>query len=199
MGVHGADVENGVPYKEKWRVFDRISDFLYVMVRNVHDVVSHAPFFVHRFTFLCPHFLGDAEKYNKICADTSTLTTTPEKLRYHRYHKGLLQREVAEAVGIDRTNYSAYEADERDYYPPEVLQRLAGLFGIDVSELLDGYNAFLQDGQAAQLRAYRKSLGLMQSEFAAQYGYNLHQIKAWEQGRIRMLKKHWLRIFGALG
>jgi len=197
MGVFGANDVKDIPFKEKWRIFDHIDDFLYVMVRNVHDVVSYALFFIHRFTFLRPHFLEDGEKFNKICADTLTFASTPEKLRYYRYRKGLLQREVAKAVGIDRTNYSAYEAAMRDYYPPDILQRLAELFEVDISDLLDGYNAFLHNGQAVQLKAHRKSMKLKQSAFATHYGFTLHQIKAWEQGRVRMIKRHWVRIFGA--
>jgi len=98
---------------------------------------------------------------------------------------------------IDRTNYSDYESEICDYYPPDVLQRLADLFEVGISDLHDGYNAFLHGGQATQLKTRRKSMGLKQNAFAEYYGYKLHQIKAWEQERIRMLKKHWIQIFGA--
>jgi len=165
------------------------------MVRNAHDVVSFAPFFIHQFNFLQPHFLEDAEKFNIICADTSLLVTISDKLRYHRHRKGLFQRDVADAVGIDRTNYSAYESELRDYYPPDVLQRIATLFEIDISNLFDEYNSFLHSGQGSQLKAFRSSMNLSQREFAAYFGIIIHQAKAWEQDRVCMSKRFWEQIF----
>ena len=165
------------------------------MVRNAHGVVSFAPFFIHQFNFLQPHFLNDAEKFNSVCADTSILITTADKLRYHRHRKGLFQRDVADAIGIDRTNYSAYESELRDYYPPDVLQRIATLFEIDISDLLDEYNTFLHNGQGWQLKALRSSMNLSQRAFAVHFGITIHQTKAWEQDRIRMTKRFWEQIF----
>jgi len=43
-----------------------------------------------------------------------------------------LQREVADYVGIERTTYSAYEEDGRDYHPIETQEHIAGLYGVDI-------------------------------------------------------------------
>lgn len=121
MAFKEIEVGNDVPFKEKWNVFCRIGDCLYIMVRHSHNVVSYAPLCIHRFRILQAHFLDDIEKFNVTYSDPLQLTTTADKLRYYRYKKGLLQREVADYVGIERTTYSAYEAKMRDYYPLDIL------------------------------------------------------------------------------
>ena len=118
-----------------------------------------------------------------------------DKLRYYRHKKGLLQREVADCVGIERTTYSAYEAELRDFYPLDVLAHIAKLFEIDVADLLDDYNAFLYYGQAPQIKALRKEMQLTQATFAAHFGVTLPNVKRWEQGKTRITKKKWELIF----
>ena len=190
------EVGKDTSFKEKWRVFCNIGDFLYIMVRHSHKVIKYSPLYIHRFQFLRSHFLEDAEKFNGICSDPSVLTSTSDKLRYYRYRKGLLQREVAEFVGIERTTYNAYEEDIRDYYSFDILERIGNLFEVDVSELIDDYNIFLHKGQAAQLKELRKSMNLKQKDFADRYAVSVFRIKQWEQGKARMSKRYWMRIFG---
>lgn len=142
-----------------------------------------------------PHFLADSEKFNITYPDPSQLTTVADKLRYHRYKNGLLQRDVADYAGIERTSYSSYEEDVRDYYPLGVLARIAELFEVDITDLLDGYNAFLYRGQVEQLKAFRKRMNLTQASLAARYGVNTPNVKRWEQNKIRMTKRMWEQIF----
>ena len=72
--------------------------------------------------------LNDAEKFNIGHPNPEQLESTADKLRYYRYKKGLLQKDVAEYAGIERTTYTAYEANERDYYPVDVLVRIPIIF-----------------------------------------------------------------------
>ena len=72
----------------------------------------------------------------------------------------LLQRDVAEYAGIKRATYSSYEENVRDYCPVDTLKRIAKLFEVDITNLLDDYNTFLYNGQAEQLKGLRKQLGL---------------------------------------
>ena len=166
---------------------------MYIMVRNANGVVSYAPLFIHRFQFLRPHFLADSEKFNT--TELEELKTTADKLRYYRYKKGLLQRDVADHAGIERTTYNTYEVVERDYYPLEILKQIAGLLEVEVAELLDDYNTFLCNGQARQLKALRKQLGLTQKTFAKQIGVHPTTYKCWEWEQARMTKKTWEKIF----
>lgn len=164
------------------------------MVRYSDNVVKYTPLYRHSFRFMQPHFLSDSEKYNIINSNLSQLITVSEKLRYHRHKNGLLQKEVADYAGIDRPTYSGYEEEVRDYYPIGVLTRIAELFEVDVTDLLDEYNTFLYNGQACQLKAFRKKMKLTQADLASLVGINTSNVKRWEQNKIRITKKMWLRI-----
>ena len=50
---------------------------------------------------------------------------------------GLMQKEVAEQIGISRGHYIDYEVGYVDYYPKEVVDRLADFYHIPVEDLLD--------------------------------------------------------------
>ena len=69
--------------------------------------------------------------------------------RWYRYRCGLCQRDIADYAGIDRGTYSGYEEFVRDYYPIEKMLKIAKLFSVPVTELLDEYNLFLYNGQGA--------------------------------------------------
>ena len=165
------------------------------MVCHSHGVVKYAPLYRHSFKFLQSRFLADAEKLNIPCDEPVQLVSTADKFRYYRYKKGLLQREVADYLGIERTTYNAYEVGLRDYYPIDILKPIAELFEVDMADLLDEYNAFLWAGQASQVKALRKEMGLTQSDFAAKFDVYIYMVKRWEQGKVRMTKKMWERIF----
>lgn len=195
MALFDDNVVNTVPFQKKWNIFANIGNFMYIMVNHSNNVVSYAPLYVHSFRFLQPHFLADSEKFNITYPDPSQLTTVADKLRYYRYKNGLLQRDVADYAGIERTTYNSYEEDVRDYYPLDVLVRIAELFEVDITDLLDDYNAFLFHGQAGQLKAFRKRMILTQASLATKYGVNITNVKRWEQNKIRMTKKMWERIF----
>jgi len=164
------------------------------MVRYAHGVADYAPLFIHRFRLLRPHFLADAERFNILYPDPSLLTSTADRLRFFRYKKGLLQRDVADGAGIERATYSAYEAEIRKYYPLDVMARIAALLDVDITDLLDEYNIFLYYGQARQIKEMRKRLRITQAALAARCGITASTVKRWELGRIRVTKIMWARI-----
>jgi transcriptional regulator with XRE-family HTH domain len=53
------------------------------------------------------------------------LDTTADKLRYYRNMKGLLQREIADHAGIDRSTYIKYESRAHGLYDFDVLAKIA--------------------------------------------------------------------------
>jgi len=142
--------------------------------------------------------LAESEKVNIGSTDPAKFDTIADKLRYYRHRNGLLQREVADYVGIERTTYSAYEEDGRDYYPSDTLQRIAEFLSVKVADLIDDYNTFLCEGQARQIKALRDKMSMTQAEFAAHFNVSKEQIKKWEQNKARMTKKFWERIFERL-
>ncbi len=58
-----------------------------------------------------------------------------ENLKAYREQKGLLQKEVANAVGVHPSNYSKMEKGERDV-SIEVADKLAKYFGVSLDELV---------------------------------------------------------------
>lgn len=63
-----------------------------------------------------------------------------KSLKKLRALKGLTQGQVAEAVGIEPTSYAYYEYGKRSPRP-EILEKLALLFDVSVSDLYKGENA----------------------------------------------------------
>lgn len=126
------------------------------------------------------------------------LTTPPEnlpdKLRYYRQRAGLLQKEVADRLGIDRNTYSRYESPTRGRYPEEKLKALAEIYSLPQNALSDGYNRFLKK-QGDKIREKRRDLGLTQKEFAAIIGTKLANLKRWERGEVAADRRTWEMYF----
>jgi transcriptional regulator with XRE-family HTH domain len=165
-----------------------------IMVRQTDKGISYAPLYVHSFQLVQPHFHVDAEKYNMAYSDLSEIESMGEKLRWCRYRKGLLQREVAEIIGIDRGTYVTYE-DGRDLYPLEKIRILADLYGVPIISLLDEYNLFLYKGQGKQIKALRKTEGMTQKQFAEMLGISMGTLKEWENDKANMFKSSWEKFF----
>lgn len=186
---------NQVPSNEKWRVFHRLGRQSYLMVRNISGEVKFAPLFIYSFPLLAPHHLLEAEKFNIRFSDPSQITEIADKLRWYRYRKALLQREIANYIGIDRSTYIHYEEYGRDYYPLPHMEKLAAIYGVPVTELLDDFNLFLYNDQGKQIREKRLALGLTQSEYAKLLGVQICNLKRWEQNKVRIFKSTWERFF----
>lgn len=165
------------------------------MVQNISGGVRFSPLFIHSFPLFAPHHLLESEKFNLRFTDPSQITEIADKLRWYRYKNALLQREVADKVGIDRSTYKRYEEPGKDYYPLPVMERIAALFGVPVTELLDDYNLFLYRDQGKQIREKRMALGLTQREYAALLGVSVVNYRKWERNDVRILKSTWARYF----
>ena len=57
-----------------------------------------------------------------------SLKYTGEKLRWYRYKNNLLQKDVADRIGVDRSTYIHYVTNNHDLYPQDILKKLAKLF-----------------------------------------------------------------------
>ncbi|NLT15680.1 MAG: helix-turn-helix domain-containing protein [Clostridiales bacterium] len=162
------------------------------MVKHALKEVLYAPLYIHSFQLLLPHRMDEAAKFNGL--DPDRLVSTADKLRYYRYKKALLQREVADYAGIDRSTYIKYEAG-LDYYPPDKLGKIAELLGVDIADLLDKYNAFIRNGQGPQIRALRRQMRLTQKEFGKRFGIHETTVREWEHENIRISKKQYIKLF----
>ena len=171
----------------------QISSDAYVLSKRKKGQPCYTLLAVHSFPSLRPQKLVDAEKFNSRYPDPAMLTTTADKLRYYRYQKSLLQREVAEYAGINESTYIDYESGNRDYYPIEKIRLIATLLEVPAETLLDEYNLFLCN-QTKALKSLREQCGWTQTQRAEELSVRLHTVKQWEQGRVRMTRKMWERV-----
>ena len=77
--------------------------------------------------------------------------------------------------------------------------KIAELFHVELPELLDAYNRFLYDGQAGQLKAFRKQRELSSVELAGLLGVVPSTVRKWERGEIQMTKQNYERLFQVRG
>ena len=166
------------------------------MSRSNKAGIVYTPLYIHSFQFLRPHKLTDAEKFNIQYSNPILIPTTADKLRYYRYKKSLLQRDVADYAGIDRSTYMSYETGERDYYPLDKLSKIAELLDVDITKLLDDYNRFLFDGQGEQIRRFRKLNGLTQADLARMLNVHTGTVKKWESNISQISLKTYSLLQG---
>ncbi len=160
--------------------------------------LQFAPLYVLTIKPIQTHFLVDAEKYSITYNKDNLPTKTSDKLKYFRYQKGLIQKEVADFADMDRGSYSNFESAHRDYYNKDKILKIAEILEVDVTDLVDEYNLFLYDKPDLALKNLRKSQGLTQSEFAKKYNLTLHTVKGIEQGIQLMYKSTWEKLFKKL-
>lgn len=144
---------------------------------------------------MVPRKLLESETFNIKYQNPNLIPTTAEKLRYYRHTKALLQKEVAKKVGINQSTYIGYESTVRDYYPINILSKIANIYEIDVIDLLDDYNLFLYEGQSSQLKKFRKSLNLTQNEISKKLQVATRTFRQWEKGRVRISKNTYEKLF----
>ena len=173
--------------KEIVKIDDNVS---IIQKQNGNKTVS-IPMYLHLFRFITPKKVSEAQKFALQFPTADSITGVADKLRYHRHKKGLYQSDVADYLGIERGTYSEYENNSRGYYAPEMMDKLANLFEVNVYDLLDDYNRFIYDGQAQYIKDLRKQLGITQKELAKLMNVELYNIKKWEQGKVRMFKYTW--------
>ena len=178
-----------------WQSLGSPQEEMNIMVRQTDKGIAYAPLYVHSFQLVQPHFHVDAEKYNMAYSDLSEIESMADRLRWCRYRKGMLQREVADFLGIDRSTYMSYEENVRDLYPLENMEKLAELYSVPIMSLLDEYNMFLYRGQGKQIKALRKAYGMTQKQFAEMLEISRGTLKDWENDKAHMFKSSWERYF----
>ena len=165
------------------------------MSRYSNGVANYAPLDVHSFRLIAPRKFAEAQTLYQRYQALSDIDNTPERLRWCRHDMGLMQKEVAEWIGVSRAVYVDMEAGAVDHCPAAVADRLSELYGVPVESLLDGYKLFLYRGQAAQIQAYRKRTGLGRKPFARLLGVSDSSVRAWESGRVQVSRQSWERHF----
>ena len=166
------------------------------MCRSEGCTVRFAPLYVHSFRLITPRKLLEAQTFNRKYHCYAEIDNVPDRLRWCRYQLGLMQSEVADAVGASRSLYIHLENGACEKYPLPVMDKLAKLYQMPVLDLLDAYNRFLYTGQGKQIRILRESKGMSVREFAESLGVYASTVRKWEADRERMCKRTWEIAFG---
>ena len=181
--------------KPAWHILGRISDGLYVLTQTLNAHVRYAPLYTHSFVLCAPRKILEATQFNQRYRSYEDIENVPDRLRWCRHSKGLMQVEVADKVGMTHSVYKAIEEGFTQHIEPEKVERLAQFYDVPVTDLLDEYNRFLCDGQAIRIRAYRKSMGLGKKPFARQMGVPIRSLQGWESGKKIISRKSWELYF----
>jgi transcriptional regulator with XRE-family HTH domain len=103
------------------------------------------------------------------------LKTLGDHLRKKRLDLGLLQKEVAQELGVDKTSIHNWE---RGHATPS-LDFIPGIL-----KFL-GYNPFEKEAASfgEKIKAYRRTLGLSQKALARRVGIDPTTLARWERGK----------------
>lgn len=165
------------------------------MCHNEDGIVRYAPLCILCFRLIAPRKLLEAQLLNQQYHCYEEIQDVPDRLRWCRYHMGLMQKEVAELAGISRARYIDLETGAVDYYPKEIVDKLAELFDVPATDFLDEYNLFLYRGQGKMIREYRESLGMKKKPFARMIGLDPGLLRAWEADQKQMFRNSWEKYF----
>ncbi len=81
--------------------------------------------------------------FNQQYQNYEDIPNVQNRLCWCRHYMGLMQKEVAELIGISRGHYIGIEVGYADCYPKEIVDKLAALYQIPIDDLVDNYNRFL--------------------------------------------------------
>lgn len=185
---------NSRAFSDIWKAYSKLNDNFYVMYQNKNGNVRYAPLYIHTLSFINNRHLTKSQVFLRDNPDPEKLKTVSDKLKWYRINSGLLQRDIAKVMEVDRTTYSRYEDNVLDAYPLDKLSKAAELFGIDITSLLDDFNLFLYSGQVKQIKGLRKSMNLTQSQFAKRIDTPLGTLKKWEQDNTNIPKTAFQKL-----
>lgn len=144
---------------------------------------------------MAPRKLLEAQLFNKKYHSYENIDNIPDRLRFCRHKLGLMQKEVAQIVGIARSTYINLETGKFNGFDKTVADKLSKLFDIPVDDLLDDYNRFLYYGQGKLIREYRENLNLGKRPFARHIGVDANMLRLWESERKQISLKSWEKYF----
>lgn len=166
-----------------------------MMCRKVDGSLRYGLLYIHSFRLGAPRKQLEAYRFMARYGSYEEITTIPDRLRWLRHERGLMQKEVAEQAGISRRAYLDLENGVTRMVPRKAADRLAAYYHIPVDDLLDGYSRFFYHGQGRSVRAHRERLGMSQQEFANHIGVWPKLVRAWEDESRILSMKCWERYF----
>jgi len=161
------------------------------MCRSGGSQVRFAPLYILSFRMTQTKKISEAFSLNRKYRRYEDIVSIPDRLRWRRHELGLLQKEVAAKIGVTRSVYNSLETGEVESLDPAVMDKLAALYGIPVSDLLDDYHRFLLNGQGQAIQNLRASLDMTRAQFADHLHTDVRNIQAWETERKTISKRMW--------
>ncbi len=126
------------------------------MISNVPFSLRLAPLQLLHFPVLSSKRISDAMKYNQEVPTPEQAEKIADKLRWYRYRKGLLQREVEDLVGMNEIVINALRAKFRrqESLDKNMHNKMMDLFRkyLLVGGLPDAVNAFLETRNIQRVR-----------------------------------------------
>lgn len=157
--------------------------------------IRYAPLFIHSFPLSAPRKTLEVAQFYQRYRGYEEIQNVPDRLRWCRYSKGLLQAEVAEIAEVTRAVYMDIECGVTQQIPLGMIEKLSDFYDVPLSDFLDEYNRFLYDGQANRILAYRESFGLGKKAFVRKMGIPVRSLQEWECGKKVISQKSWKRYF----
>lgn len=153
--------------------------------------MRYLPLFIQTFKLYSPRKREAAEKLNLQYRSYEEITDIPDRMRWCRHHLGLMQKEVAEHIGVTEAQYMDYETGYAACIPSETADKLAAFYQIPVDNLLDDYNRFIYCGQGQALLSHRQKLGMKKKPYARMLGVEPNLYRMWEAEKKRVSRKSW--------
>ncbi len=142
-----------------------------------------------------PRKLLEAQQFNRKYHRYEDIDNVPDRLRWCRHSRGMMQVEVAAIAGVSRASYIDIECGITQHIPASMMEKLADFYGVPITDFMDEFNRFLYDGQANRIRAYRKSMRLGKKPFARATGIPIRCLLEWEAERKQISQKSWEKYF----
>ncbi len=153
------------------------------------------PLYILSFRVTATKKISGAFSLNRRYRRYEEIDSVPDRLRWRRHELGLRQKDAAARIGVTRSVYNSLETGETQSCDPEALDRLAALYRIPVSDLLDGYSRFLMTGQGQAIQQLRASLNMTREQFADHLHTDVRNILAWETEKKKISRRMWERYF----
>ena len=181
--------------RPEWRILERVSEDLYILSWPQDSGVRYAPLYIHSFPLCAPRKILEATSLNRQYHRYEDIQSVPDRLRWLRHSRGLMQTEVAERIGMSNYTYKTIEEGTAQHFDKEMRDALARFFGVPAADFTDEFNQFLEDGQGGRIRAWRSRTGLSRQAFADRYGIPFRSLEVWEIEKKAISYKSWEKYF----
>ena len=168
---------------------------MYVLSQTQNSIVRYAPLYIHSFVLCAPRKILEATLFNQRYHRYEDIQNVPDRLRWLRHSRGMIQTEVAAKIGMSDHTYKNIEEGITRQIPKEKRDRLAQFYGVLAMDFIDEFTQFIEDGQAIRIQAIRTQTGLTRREFAKQMRIPIRSLEVWENEKKAISYKSWEKYF----